>query len=134
MPKRIYLLSLLIILGLGSIPQPVLAQALLPYSLQLDAKELEQQGLNLAQDAVQLTRFQQYELAIQRANLATQLAPKSYQPWFLLGSLYIQSQKFDQAIEALQKARSLAPKEAGILFSLGSAKFQKGNYTSAVAD
>lgn len=134
MPKRIPLFSILVLLGLLSVQAPVSGQALVPYTLQLDSKELEQQGLNLAQDAVQLVRFQQYELALPRAELAAQLAPKSYQTWFILGSLYVQTKELDKGIEALLRAKSLAPNEAGILFTLGSARFQKQDYTTAIAE
>ncbi|MBE9129879.1 MULTISPECIES: tetratricopeptide repeat protein [unclassified Coleofasciculus] len=134
MPKHISFFSIIVALGLLTVPVPVLGQALVPYTLQLDSEELEQQGLNLAQDAVQLVRFQQYDLALPRAELATQLAPNSYQTWFILGSLYVQNKEVDKAIEALQRAHSLEPQEAGILFTLGSAHFQKANYTQAIAD
>ena len=132
MPKHIPLFSIFALLGLLSVQAPVSGQALVPYTLQLDSKQLEQQGLNLAQDAVQLVRFQQYELALPRAELASQLAPKKYQTWFILGTLYVQNKELDKGIEALQRAKSLDPKEAGIFFTLGSAHFQKGDYTTAV--
>lgn len=134
MLKRIPLLSIFVFLGLLSVQVPVSAQALVPYTLQLDSKELEQQGLNLAQEAVQLVRFQQYDLAMPRATLATQLAPKSYQTWFILGSLYVQDKELEKGIEALQRAKSLAPKEAGVFFTLGSARFQKGEYNAAITE
>ncbi|MEQ8754937.1 MAG: tetratricopeptide repeat protein [Coleofasciculus sp. G1-WW12-02] len=131
--KRILLLPIFVLLAWLSKPAPVSAQALLPYTLQLDAEELEQQGLNLAQDAVQLTRFQQYDLALSRAKLATQLAPNSFETWFILGTLYVQNQQLDEGIEALSKAQSLKPEEAGVLFSLGNTYFQKGDYRTAVS-
>lgn len=134
MPKRIPLFSLLFLLGLGSVQAPVSAQALVPYTLRLDSQELEQQGLSLVQDAAGLARFQQYELALPRAHLATQLAPKRFQTWFLLGSLYLQKSELDKGIAALQKAQSLEPNEAAIRFSLGSAYFQKGQYETAVSN
>jgi tetratricopeptide (TPR) repeat protein len=133
-PKHIPFLSIFVLLGLLSVQVPVSAQALVPHTIQLDSKELEQQGLNLAQEAVQLVRFQQYDLALPRATLATQLAPKTYQTWFILGSLYVQNKEFDKGIEALQRAKGLAPKEAGVFFTLGSARFQKGQYTAAITD
>ncbi|MEQ9234258.1 tetratricopeptide repeat protein [Coleofasciculus sp. E2-BRE-01] len=131
--KRILLLPIFVLLAWLTKPAPVSAQALLPYTLQLDAEELEQQGLNLAQDAVQLTRFQQYDLALSRAKLATQLAPNSFETWFILGTLYVQNQQFDEGIEALSKAQSLKPEEAGVLFSLGNTYFQKEEYRKAVS-
>jgi tetratricopeptide (TPR) repeat protein len=133
-PKHIPLISIVLLLGLLSAQAPVAGQALVPYTLQLDSKQLEQQGLNLAQDAVQLLRFQQYELALPRAELATQLAPKAFQTWFILGSLYVQNKELDKGITALERSKSLEPKEAGIYFTLGSARFQKADYTKAIAE
>lgn len=121
-----------IIFGLWSAATPALGQALLPHTLQLNSAQLEQQGLSLAQEAAQLAQFQQFELALPRARLATQLAPKTYQSWFLLGGLYLQTNKFNEAIAALQKARTLDPKNASILFTLGSANFQQEKYDAAV--
>ncbi|XTZ11414.1 MAG: tetratricopeptide repeat protein, partial [cyanobacterium endosymbiont of Rhopalodia inflata] len=134
MPKRNWLLSLFALTGFWTLMNPVMGQALLPYTPQLNLEQLEQRGLELAEDAVQLVRFQQYELALSRAKLATQLAPTQYQPWFILGTLYIQKQELDQAIEALQKALSIAPEEAGIKFTLGNAYFQQGKYRAAVRE
>lgn len=131
-PNRIPLISLLVFCGLWGVSGPVLGQALVPHTLQLDSTQLEQQGLSLAQEAAQLAQFQQYELALPRARLATELAPKSYQSWFLLGGLYLQTNKFDQAMAALQHARSLAPKNPSVLFALGSANFQQQKYTAAI--
>lgn len=132
MPKRNPWLSFLVIFGVWSIAIPALGQALVPRTLQLDSAQLEQQGLSLAQEAAQLAQFQQYELALPRARLATQLAPKSYQAWFLLGGLYLQTNNYKESIAALQQARSLAPQNPSILFAMGSAHFQQGNYNAAV--
>ncbi|MGB3692265.1 MAG: tetratricopeptide repeat protein [Spirulinaceae cyanobacterium] len=134
MPKSNWLFSFFAgVTSLGSLALPASGQALLPYTLELDSEQLEQQGLNLVQDAVQLVRFQQYELALPRAKLATQVAPDNFQTWFVLGSLYLQNEEADKAIESLQIARSLSPEdESGILFTLGSAYFQKENYQAAI--
>lgn len=113
---------------------PVGAQALLPYSLQLDSQELEQQGIALFQDALQLVQIGQYQLALPRAQLAVQLAPNTYETWFVLGTLYVQQKELDKGIDILLKARSLAPEEAGISFTLGSAYFQKGEYNTAIGE
>lgn len=134
MPKRIPFLSIFALLSLLTLPAPVSGQALVPYTVQLNSEKLEEQGLNLAQDAIQLVRFQQSELALPRAQLATQLAPKRYETWFILGSLYVQKEELDKGIQALQQARSLDRKEAGILFTLGSAYFQKRDYTTAISN
>ena len=108
------------------------SQALLPYTPQLDSEKLGQQGLQLLQDSVQLIKFQQYELALPRAELATQLAPNNYEVWFILGSLYLQQEQVDKGINVLQQAENLAPTEEGVLFTLGNAYFQQGDYKSAL--
>ncbi len=131
MSKRNWLISLIACAGISSLSLPVRGQAVLPYVPKLDSEKLELQGLQLLQDAVQLIRFQQYDLALPRAELATQLAPGNYDVWFILGSLYIQQEKIDQGITVLEKAESLAPEQQGILFSLGNAYFQKGDYEAA---
>ena len=133
MPKRNWLLFLLIGLGVGNIALPGRTQALLPYSPNVDTAQLEQQGLALTEDVIQLVRFQQYDLALSRAKLATQLAPKKYQTWFILGTLFLQQDDLDQGMKSLLKAQSMAPDEAGIKFTLGNAYFQKGDYNAAIA-
>jgi tetratricopeptide (TPR) repeat protein len=132
-PKQIGLISLLVVCGLYGLPQPTNAQALIPHTLQLDAAKLEQQGLGLAKEAAQLAQFQQYELALPRARLASQLAPKNDKVWFLLGGLYLspQIQDVNKGISALQRAQSLNPKNGDVQFALGSAYFQQQKYQEA---
>ncbi|MGK7933763.1 MAG: tetratricopeptide repeat protein [Microcystaceae cyanobacterium] len=133
MSKRQILFSLLTCATLWSTPLPTWGQAILPYTPTLDVEKLEEQGLALAEDAIQLVRFRQYELALGRAKLATQLAPNQYQTWFILGSLYIQQEELDLGVDTLNKALSLASEEekAGILFTLGNAYFQTEDYDKA---
>ncbi|MBR8837600.1 MAG: tetratricopeptide repeat protein [Stigonema ocellatum SAG 48.90 = DSM 106950] len=132
MPKRIGLISLLVVCSLCNMPSSADAQALIPHTLQLDAVKLEQQGLSLAQEAAQLAQFQQFELALPRARLASQLAPKNDKVWFLLGGLYLQSKNVDGGIAALKKAQYLNPKNGDVQFALGSAYFQQEKYQEAV--
>jgi len=133
-PKNVRLISFLVICSLWSLPRAAQAQALLPHTLQLDAAKLEKQGLSLAQEAAQLGQFQQFELALPRARLASQLAPKNDKVWFLLGGLQMQTKDFDGAITALKKAQSLNPKNGDVLFALGSANFQQQKYPAAIAN
>lgn len=132
-PKRIGLISLVVVCSLWSMPKAADAQALVPHTLQLDTAKLERQGLSLAQEAAQLAQFQQYEMAMPRARLASQLAPKSDKVWFLLGGLYLQTKEIDSAIAALKKAQSLNPKNGDVLFALGSANFQQKKYQVAAS-
>jgi tetratricopeptide (TPR) repeat protein len=133
--NRVFL-SILALTSLWGVVQPIIypsiARAMVPHTLRLDSARLEQQGLGLAQEASQLAQFQQYELALQRAKLATQLAPKSPEIWSLLGGLYLQANELDDGITALKKSQSLDSKNSAVLFALGSAHFQKGKYETAV--
>lgn len=131
-PNRTLILSVLATLSLWNIAQPVMGQALIPYTPPLNSEQLEQTGLGLLEEAAQLTRFQQYQLALPRAELATQLIPENYQAWALLGSLYLQLENLDKGIELLQKASNLAPREAGVQFILGEAYFKKGDYQKSI--
>lgn len=133
-PKHIGLISLLVACSLWSMPKAAHAQALVPHTLQLDPTKLEKQGLSLAQEAAQLGQFQQFELALPRARLASQLAPQNDKVWFLLGGLQLQTKDFDGAIAALKKAQSLNPKNPDVLFALGSANFQQQKYQAAISN
>lgn len=132
-PKRNWLFFLLVSFGVWNIALPARTQALLPYSPHLDTAQLEQQGIALTENVIQLVRFQQYGLALAHAKLATQLAPQKYQTWFILGTLFLQQNELDQALESLLKAQSMAPEEAGIKFTLGNVYFQKADYNAAIA-
>ncbi len=129
--KRFSILSVLASVGLWAMPQPAMGQALLPHVLDLDPARMEQQGLFLAQEAVQLAQFQQFELALTRASLASQLAPESPQVWLLLGRLYLQMEAYDQSLSAIQKARELDPEDPAALFDLGSVYFRLGEFEKA---
>lgn len=131
-PRIKWLFSLFACVGLSSLALPVKGQALLPYVPKLDSERLEQQGLELLQDAIQLIKFQQYELALPRAELSTQLAPGTYEAWFILGSLYVQQDELGRGIQVLEKAQRLAPQKEEILFTLGNAYFQQGKYSNAL--
>lgn len=136
-PKKIALVSIMIGCSLcGGVIQSANAQALVPHTLQLDRKKLEQQGLSLAQEAAQIAQFQPtpdmiQQMALPRAKLASQLAPKNDKVWFLLGGLYLQTKNFDNAVLALGTAKSLNPKNGDILFALGSVYFQQEQYQKA---
>lgn len=133
MPNRNLFIPILVFANLfAGGAWPARAQALLPHTLRLDPTRLEQQGISLVQDASQLAQFQQYDLALQRAKLATQLAPKSAEVWALLGGLYLQTNEVDNGIVALNKAEKLDGKNSAVLFALGSAYFQKAEYGKSV--
>lgn len=138
LPKRIALVSVMIGCSFcGGVIQSANAQALVPHTLQLDRNKLERQGLSLAQEAAQIAQFQPspemiQQMALPRAKLASQLAPKNDKVWFLLGGLYLQTKNFDNAASALGRAKTLNPKNGDILFALGSVYFQQEQYQKAV--
>ncbi len=131
-PKRLSFLAFLLVIGSWGVSQPVYAQALIPHFVQLDDEQIRQEGLGLAQEAAQLAQFQQYGLALARAQLASQLVPDNAQVWALLGSLHLQLEEPEPAIAALLKARTLDPQNAAVFFAIGSAYFQQENYRSAI--
>lgn len=108
------------------------AQAFLPPAGKLNFQNQEQQALALSRDAAQLIRFGQVDLALPRARLAVQLAPKTYQTQAVLGSVYLRQEEYDKAIKHLQIAHSLNKNNASVLFSLGSAYLRDGNYSKAI--
>jgi len=76
---------------------PALGQALVPHSGNRSSP-IEQQGLSLAQEAAQLAQFQQYEMALPRARLATNWLPKF--PVMVPVGVVFQTNKFNEAIAA----------------------------------
>jgi len=108
------------------------AQALIPYVANFQFTNKDEQALMLAREAAQLAQFERYDLALSRALLAVQLAPKSFQTQGILGGVYLRQEKYDQAIATLQLANSLKANEPAILFSLGAAYLRKGVYPEAI--
>lgn len=130
--KRIYPLLLTACLGIVSVPTAARSQALLPYIPKQDTKSLENTSKTLLRQAAGLVQFQQYEQAIPRVALATQLAPKNQEAWLFLGTLYVQTQKYQKGIDALQQSLTIKPQDPDTLFMLGSAYFQKGDNQKAI--
>ncbi|NJN73726.1 MAG: tetratricopeptide repeat protein [Limnothrix sp. RL_2_0] len=113
---------------------PVRSQAVLPLVHELNQDQLEQQGMMLIEDAIQLSRFQQYEWAIPRAKLATQLVPTRFESWYILGTLLVQEEEYAEGIRVLNRAKKLESKESGIYSILGAAYFQSGDYAKAIPE
>lgn len=140
-PKPNLFVTLLVIFGLWTIAPPAKGQALLPHTLQLDREELEMQGVRLAQQAAQLAQFQQYELALARAQLATQLAPKEERTWevlagilFSIGSTNFQQQNYQDAVENLKAGLKIKPDLPIALFELGNAYYKLERMSQAIAE
>jgi tetratricopeptide (TPR) repeat protein len=119
--------------GTGTIAQVVQAQAYTPYLPAIDDQQLERDADLLMEEARQLAQLpQQRNLAILRAKLATQLAPRNPDSWAILGGLYLLDNQSIASVSALEKAKVLAPKEPVIWFRLGSAYFQTKEYPKAI--
>jgi tetratricopeptide (TPR) repeat protein len=117
-------------IGLGV--APVKAQALIPHTVRINFGNLEEQALVLAREAAQLAQFEQYDLALPRARLAVQLAPKAFQTQGILGSIYLRKEKYPEAIASLTTAYELKKDEPAILFTLGSAYLRNKDYAPAI--
>ncbi|MCE2662878.1 MAG: tetratricopeptide repeat protein [Microcystis sp. 53602_E8] len=117
MPKLQLIISLLVFFVAGS--PLAFSQALLPYAIEPELEQMEQAGIEMAEDAIQLARFRRTDAAL----------------GLILGSLYLQDDQVQPGIEALNQSLSLAPADAhaNIKFSLGSAYFQNQDYKSAIA-
>jgi tetratricopeptide (TPR) repeat protein len=135
------LISLLVVLGLLTVAPTAKGQALLPHTLQLNQEDLEIQGIRLAQQAAQLAQFQQYDLALARARLATQLAPKEERTWevlagvlFALGSNNFQQQNYEGAVEYLKAGLKIKPDLPIARFELGNTYYKLNNFSQAIAE
>jgi tetratricopeptide (TPR) repeat protein len=128
---RSTLVSLCVFCGMFGVAPVTFSQSFTPHTVVPDAKELQKTGIALLREAVQLAQFQQYEPALARTKLATQLLPTSAEAWALLGGLYLSTEKLDLGIQALEQSLAINPNNAGVNFSLGSAYFRKANYSAA---
>ncbi|NJK33666.1 MAG: tetratricopeptide repeat protein [Oscillatoriales cyanobacterium SM2_2_1] len=135
MGQRIWM-NLVVILAASMVPtlapQAVSAQAVLPRTVRINFGNTNEQALMLAREAAQLAQFQQFDLALPRAQLAAQLAPKAFQTQGILGSIYLQREQYSKAIDALLIAHNLKKDEPSILFTLGSAYLRNKDYQASI--
>lgn len=134
MPRHQWFVALGACVSVLCAGSPVRSQAVLPLAHELNQDQLEQQGMMLIEDAIQLSRFQQYEWAIPRAKLATQLVPTRFESWYILGTLLVQESEFEEGIRVLNRAKKLESEESGIYSILGAAYFQSGDYEKAIPE
>ena len=99
---------------------------------QLDPLVAERKGLYLAQEAAGLAQSQQYDQALPRALLASQLAPKNDQVWFLLGGLYYVQGKLPDAIAQYNKAVSLNRQFLPAVHNIGLILYEQGDIQGAI--
>ena len=137
MPVRYQTWLLALITSLSSLGIGVAsshAQALFPHTTRIKFENLERQALSLSIEAARRAQFEQYDLALSRARLATQLAPKSFQTHGILGSIYLRTEKYQEAIASLNIAHNLKKDEPRILFELGAAYLRNKNYPEAISN
>jgi tetratricopeptide (TPR) repeat protein len=127
---------LVVLLCLAGITLPAaiaVAQVHAPYLPPINNRQMEQDANLFLEEARQLAQIpQQLPLAILRAKLATQLAPKNPDSWAILGGLYLIDNQAEASVKSLEKAKVLAPRESTIWFRLGSAYFQTKQYDKAI--
>lgn len=128
-PLSPVLLSLGLALGLA-LP----AKAQVPHTASLDFDELQEIGLAIAQEAAQRSQFQQYDIALQQVELATQLVPNDFRIWAVAADIYLRTDKLDDGIGALKTARKLEPTDPAIHLALGTAYFRKQDYVAATTN
>ncbi len=129
------IVGILLCLGMfSSLTPQVKGQALLPYIPPLSGEQLEAYSVRLMQDAIQLLRIQEVDLALSRAKLAVQLSPRRYLTWFVLGTAQSQKGNHQEALAAFLEAKKIAPDNAEVLFALGNSYFQVKQYQAAVRE
>jgi tetratricopeptide (TPR) repeat protein len=114
-------------LGGGAVMAQVLVRPPVP-----DTQLMQQQGLQLAGEAVRLAQFGQIDIALNRIELAAQLAPDTPEIKIVLGTLQLQQGNYNEAVKALQEAREQQPENSDLLLSLGSAYVRQGSYFAAL--
>jgi tetratricopeptide (TPR) repeat protein len=127
--RRILLPAIVgLITGLGN---P--AAAMVPYVFLPAAKGLEDAGLGIAEEAVQMLRLGQPEYAARLAELTVRLLPNDPRGWVLLAESQLRSDKHEQALYALAKAKALDPNNPGIWFAEGALALRNGKPSDALA-
>ncbi len=82
-------------------------------------------------------RKQKLEAARDAFKEATQISPKKYSGWFMLGKVYYELERMPEAIKTFLQARRLNPKLGDrytIAFSLGIAYSKIGQFENAIAE
>lgn len=96
------------------------AAAMVPYVFLPPPKGLEEAGLGIAEEAVQMLRLGQPDYAARLAELTVRLLPNDPRGWVLLAESQLRNDKSDLALYALAKAKALDPNNPGIWFAEGA--------------
>ena len=109
------------------------AAAMVPYVYLPPPKALEEAGLGIAEEAVQMLRLGQPEYAARLAELTVRLLPTDPRGWLLLAESQLRNNKTDQALFALGKAKALDPNNPGVWFAEGALALRNGRPGDALA-
>jgi tetratricopeptide (TPR) repeat protein len=130
--RRLRRIVLPAILGLlASMANP--ASAMVPYVFLPSAKGLQDAGLGIAEEAVQMLRMGQPEYAARLAELTVRLLPNDPRGWVLLAEAQLRDNNTKQAVNALARAKRLDPNNPGIWFAEGALALRNGQATEAIA-
>lgn len=106
---------------------------MVPYVFLPEPKGLEEAGLGIAEEAVQMLRLGQPEYAARLAELTVRLLPNDPRGWVLLAESQLRSDKTKEALYALAKAKALDPNNPGIWFAEGALALRNGKPSDALA-
>lgn len=126
--RRFFLPTVLALVA--GLTQP--AVAMVPYVFLPPPKGLEEAGLGIAEEAVQMLRLGQPEYAARLAELTVRLLPNDPRGWVLLAESQLRNDKSDLALYALAKAKALDPNNPGIWFAEGALALRNGKPTDAL--
>lgn len=107
------------------------AAAMVPFVFVPSEKGLQDAGLGIAEEAVQMLRLGQPEYAARLAELTVRLLPNDPRGWVLLAEAQLRDNKSKQALNALAKAKALDPNNPGIWFAEGALALRNGKPSEA---
>lgn len=106
--------------------------AMVPYVFLPSEKGLQDVGLGIAQEAVQMLRLGQPEYAARLAELTVRLLPNDPRGWVLLAEAQLRDNNTKEALTALVRAKALDPNNPGIWFAEGALALRNGKPAEAM--
>jgi tetratricopeptide (TPR) repeat protein len=106
---------------------------MVPYVFLPSAKGLQEAGLGIAEEAVQMLRMGQPEYAARLAELTVRLLPNDPRGWVLLAEAQLRDNNTKEALNALARAKRLDPNNPGIWFAEGALALRNGKAGDALA-
>ncbi len=106
--------------------------AMVPYVFLPSQKGLQEAGLGIAEEAVQMLRLGQPEYAARLAELTVRLLPNDPRGWVLLAEAQLRDNNAKEALAALARAKALDPNNPGIWFAEGALALRNGKPSEAL--